>query len=169
MKKTTLLVALFCSGFAVGQENAILGINFGMTKSEIKKEFNRNKEMYKNIDLGGYYWRFYYQNNTYSPTGGMTSIKLIPKGGGLYGLPEHESKIVFESLINQLTQDGYAPEGANIKSDNYFEFKPNETYTLGNIEKGKSVYVGTPVAGGNIYLNLVIGKLQKKKSKKSVL
>ena len=168
MKNVLFLIFLFCSSIFLGQDNALLGIDFGMTKSEIKKEFNSNKEAYKTIDLGGYYWRLYYQNNTYDSKGGMTTIKLTPRGGGLFGFPEHESKILFEALIKQLTLDGYTPEGVNIKSDNYFEFKINETYAFSNSEKMKNIYIGTPVIQGYVYLNLVIGRRLEEKSTKSV-
>ena len=162
--KNLFIYFLLAPFFLFSQQNAIAGINFGMSKAEIKKEFNSNKNTYKNINLGGYLWRLYYQNNTYDQSGGMTSIKLFPRGSALTGLPEHQSKLVFEGLIETLTNDGYSAKKTNIRSNNYFEFKADETYTLVNLKKKKVVFVGTPRSGANIYLNLVITKQEKQKT-----
>ena len=168
MKKLLLLLTLTLSLTAFSQigevknnvqsNNAILGINFGMTKSEIKKEFKANKEQYKKIDLGGWLWRYYYQNNTYDNNGGMTFMKLVPVGGGMYGLPEADAKLVFKSLVRLLVAKGYENDNINTKGENYLEFVIGETYLMSNKEKGKNIYIGLPPSSTNVYLNLVIGK-----------
>ena len=139
-------------------DNAILGINFGMTKSEIKKEFKANKEEYTKIDLGGYLWRYYYQNNTYDNNGGLTLMKLVPVGGGMYGLPEADARLVFKSLVRLLVAKGYKNDNIDTKAGNYLEFIIGETYIMSNEEIGKNIYIGLPPMSTNVYLNLVIGK-----------
>jgi hypothetical protein len=139
-------------------DNAILGINFGMTKSEIKKEFKANKEEYTKIDLGGYLWRYYYQNNTYDNNGGLTLMKLVPVGGGMYGLPEADARLVFKSLVRLLVTKEYKNDNIDTKAGNYLEFMIGETYTMSNEEIGKNIYIGLPPMSTNVYLNLVIGK-----------
>jgi len=65
--KNILFILFFVYSYSFSQNNnAILGINFGMKKSEIKKEFKSNKEKYTKIDLGGYLWRYYYQKNLFN-------------------------------------------------------------------------------------------------------
>jgi len=159
MKKTLILLSILLTINSFSQNNnAILGINFGMTKSEIKKEFKSNKEKYTKIDLGGFLWRYYYQNNSYDKNGGLTFIKLIPVGGGLYGLPETDARLVFKSLVRLLVARGYKNDNINTKSDNYLEFKIGETYLMSNKEIGKNIYIGLPPSSSNVYLNIVVGK-----------
>jgi hypothetical protein len=157
-KKISISVLLFLTTLMYSQSNnAILGINFGMTKSDTKKEFKSNKKKYKKIDLGGYLWRYYYQNNTYNENGGLTTIKLIPVGGGLYGLPEIDARLVFKSLVRLLVAKGYEEDSINTKSNNYLEFKIGETYLMSNKKIGKNIYIGLPPISRNVYLNIVIG------------
>ena len=164
---TTLLLLIPLISFG---QVAFLDIEFGMNKNQIKKIINSDKDSYKSVPVGNYLWRYYHQNNVYDEKGGVVLIKLLPKGMGLSGFPEHTAKIVFEDLITMLTQQGYSVEDVNIKSDNYFEFKANETYTFKNKEKGKEVYIGTPVFfGEKILLNLVIGKYTETKVAAGVL
>ena len=156
--KTALTVFLFLTTLVFSQnESAILGINFGMTKSETKKEYRSDKKKYKKINLGGYLWRYYYQNNTYNDYGGLTTIKLIPVGGGFYGLPETDARLVFKSLVRLLVSRGYEKDSINNKSNNYLEFKIGETYLMSNKKIGKNIYIGLPPISSNVYLNIVIG------------
>ena len=160
--KKVLLLLLFIPLVSVGQNNnAIFGINFGMTKKEVKAEFKSDKNKYTKIDLGGYLWRYYYQNNSYDEKGGMTLMKLIPVGGGMYGLPETDSRLVFKSLVRLLVAQGYQNDNLNTKNDNPLEFVIGETYLMSHKEKGRNIYIGLPPApgtAGNIYVNLVIGR-----------
>ena len=160
--KKLLFVVLLIPFFSFGQNNnAIFGINFGMTKKEIKAEFKSDKNKYTKIDLGGYLWRYYYQNNSYDEKGGMTLMKLIPVGGGMYGLPETDSRLVFKSLVRLLVSQGYQNDNINTKNDNPLEFVIGETYLMSHKEKGRNIYIGLPPAAGtasNIYVNLVIGR-----------
>ncbi|GHC66550.1 hypothetical protein [Ulvibacter litoralis] len=159
MKKALILLSILFTVNSFSQKNnAILGINFGMTKSEVKKEFKLNKEKYTKIDLGGFLWRYYHQNNTYDENGHLTHIKLIPVGGGLYGLSETDARLVFKSLIELLVARDYKTENINTKSNNYLEFKIGETYLMSNKEIGKNIYIGLPPSSNNVYLNLVISK-----------
>ena len=164
---TTLLLLIPLISFG---QVAFLDIEFGMNKNQIKKIINSDKDSYKSVPVGNYLWRYYHQNNGYDNNGGLLFVKLFPKGTAISGMSEHEAKIIFEDLITMLTQQGYSAEDVNIKSDNYFEFKANETYTFKNKEKGKEVYIGTPVFfGNNISLNLVIGKYTETKVALGVL
>jgi hypothetical protein len=159
MKKSLILLSFLVTISSFSQNNnAILGINFGMTKSEVKKEFKSNKKEYKKIDLGGYLWRYYYQNNSYDENGGLTFIKIIPVGGGLYGLPETDARLVFKSLVRMLVTRGYKNDNINTNSDNYLEFKIGETYIMSSEKIGKNIYIGLPPNSNNVYLNIVIGK-----------
>ena len=141
MKKLILLLLLIPL-ISFGQNNnALLGINFGMTKKEVKAEFKSNKDKYTKIELGGYLWRYYYQNNTYDENGGMIMMKLIPVGGGLYGLPETDSRMVFKGLVRLLVAQGYENDNINTKSDNPLEFVSGETYLLSHKVKGRNIYI----------------------------
>ena len=155
------LALLFITQLSVGQDsqNLILGLNTGMTKKEAVKEVKSNKDKYKQITLGSYYWRHYHQNNTYDANGKLEQIKLNPVGGGMYGLPESEAKLVFRDLVRLLVSQGYKNDNIDTKSgDNYLQYAVGETYILSHKEKGKNIYIGTPASGSNIYLNIVIGK-----------
>ena len=164
--KKLLLILLLIPFISFAQDlkennNAILGINFGMTKTEIKKEFKANKEQYTKIDLGGWLWRYYYQNNSYDSNGGVTFLKLVPVGGGMYGLPEADARVVFKSLVRLLVAQGYKNDNINTVGENSLEFIIGETYLMSNKEKGKNIYIGLPpsaTSSTNVYLNLVIGK-----------
>tara|TARA_B110000046_G_scaffold36053_1_gene39493 strand:+ start:93 stop:614 length:522 start_codon:yes stop_codon:yes gene_type:complete len=160
--KKLLMILMFVPLVSLGQNNsALLGMNFGMTKKEIKKEFKTNKKKYTKVLLGGYFWRHYYQNNSYDEKGGMTLMKLNPVGGGLYGLSEVQSRLVFKDLVRLLVAQGYKNDSINTKNKNPLEFVIGETYIFFHKEKGKNIYVGlppSPTTKGNIYLNLVIGR-----------
>ena len=153
-----ILVFLFTFSSFSQDDNVLFDIKFGMTKSEIKKIFKADKEKYTKIDLGGWLWRYYYQNNGYDENGGLTQIKLNPVGGGLYGLPITDSRVLFKALLRVLIKQGYTNDDININSDNPLEFTIGEVYILSNKEKNRNVYIGLPPMGNNVYMNLVIGK-----------
>ena len=162
MKKLIILL-LFIPMMSVGQDsqNLILGLNTGMTKKEAVKEVKSNKDKYKQITLGSYYWRHYHQNNSYDANGKLKLVKLNPVGGGVYGLPESQVKLVFRDLVRLLVSQGYENDDIDTKSgDNYLQYAAGETYILSHKEKGKNIYIGTPPYGNNIYLNIVIGKYE---------
>ena len=79
--KKLLLLLMFIPLISFGQDsqNLILGLNTGMTKKEAIKEFKSNKDKYKKIILGSYYWRHYYQNNSYDSNGKLSMVRLIPR------------------------------------------------------------------------------------------
>ena len=159
MKNILIILGLLFSLSSFAQDdNVLFDIKFGMTKSEIKKIFKKDKEKYTKIDLGGWLWRYYYQNNGYDETGGLTQIKLNPVGGGLYGLRETDARIVFKALVRLLIKQGYTNDDINTNSDNSLEFKIAEVYILSNKEKNRNVYIGLPPYGDNVYVNCVIGK-----------
>ncbi len=84
LKALILLLFTIISTSGFSQDNvALLGIKFGMSKEEVRKEFNQNKQQYQNIDLGGYLWRLYPANNSYDNQGKLTFVKVSPKGGGM--------------------------------------------------------------------------------------
>lgn len=165
MKKLILLLLItsFTSYSQTENQTLLLGLKYGMTKSEAKSEFKKNKDKYTNITLGSYLWRHYHQNNEYDKDGGLTLVQAVPKGGGLFGLPKSEAKLVYNDLIRMLTAKGYEINDVNTKGGNYFEFSVGQTYLLKNIEKGLNVYIGTPASptsANNVYLQLVIGKYE---------
>ncbi len=165
MKKIFILVLLIpLVSISQDSQNLILGLNTGMTKKEAVKEAKSNKDKYKQITLGSYYWRHYHQNNTYDANGKLQFVKLNPVGGGVYGLPESQVKLVFKDLVRLLVSQGYENDDIDTKSgDNYLEYASGETYILSHKEKGKNIYIGTPPYGKNIYLNIVIGKYEDAK------
>ena len=73
-----LLVILYALNINSQDNNALFEIEFGMTKSQIKKVVKSDKDKYNSINLGGYLWRYYIQNNTYDKDGGLKLIKLTP-------------------------------------------------------------------------------------------
>ena len=82
MKK--LFVLLLIPFFSFGQSKSIFkGLEYGMTKSEAKKEFKKNKKDYTTVDIGnGFLYRIYKQNFLYD-NGGLVGITLNPKGYAL--------------------------------------------------------------------------------------
>lgn len=160
--KPLYFVIFFSPQFFIGQQSALLGIDFGMTKTQVKKEINTNKKTYKKIRLGGYFWRLYHQNNRYNVNGELTTIKLTPTDGGLYGLELNEAKLVFDAAIRRFKEEGYEVAGNTSRTDDYFEYHTNETYFLAHTEKKKAVYIETLSAGANVYLNLEISKVKEK-------
>ena len=65
MKK--LIVLILIPFFSFGQSKSIFkGLEYGMTKSEAKKEFKKNKKDYTTVDIGnGFLFRIYQQNFLY--------------------------------------------------------------------------------------------------------
>lgn len=102
--KPLYFVIFFSPQFFIGQQSALLGIDFGMTKTQVKKEINTNKKTYKKIRLGGYFWRLYHQNNRYNVNGELTTIKLTPTDGWLYGLQLNEPKLIFDAAIRRFKE-----------------------------------------------------------------
>ena len=109
--KPLYFVIFFSPQFFIGQQSALLGIDFGMTKTQVKKEINTNKKTYKKIRLGGYFWRLYHQYNKYNVNVELTTIKLTPTDGGLYGLQLNEAKLVFDAAIRRFKEEGYEVAG----------------------------------------------------------
>ena len=59
------------------------GLVFGMSKSEAKKEFKKNKATYTTVDIGnGFLYRIYQQNFIYD-NGKLVGVLFSPKGAGL--------------------------------------------------------------------------------------
>jgi|TARA_B110000003_G_scaffold568_1_gene607 hypothetical protein len=161
--KKLLLLLMFIPLISFGQDsqNLILGLNTGMTKKEAIKEFKSNKDKYKKITLGSYYWRHYYQNNSYDSNGKLSMVRLIPVGSGMTGLAVPQAKLVFKDLVRLLVAQGYKNDDIDTKSgDNYLQFAVGETYMLTSKEKGKNIYIGTPVFGSGVNFNIVIGKYE---------
>ena len=147
--------------FGQDSQNLILGLNTGMTKKEAVKEFKSNKDKYKKITLGSYYWRHYYQNNSYDSNGKLSMVRLIPVGSGMTGLAVPQAKLVFKDLVRLLVTQGYKNDDIDTKSgDNYLQFAVGETYLLSHKEKGKNIYIGTGPFGSGVNFNIVIGKYE---------
>jgi len=158
LKALTLLLFSLISISGFSQDDvALLGIKFGMNKEEVKKEFTKNKQQYQNIDLGGYLWRLYPVNNSYDNQGKLTLVKVSPKGGGM-GLSSIQAKLSYRALIKLLLDQGYRSDIMNSNNEGIPEFKIGETYLLVNEKLGKNMYIGTPLLGSSVYLNLVIGE-----------
>ena len=156
-----LLAIIYALNINSQDNNALFEIEFGMTKSQIKKVVKSDKDKYNSINLGGYLWRYYIQNNTYDKDGGLKLIKLTPRGGGMYGLNETSARQVFKALVRLLVKQGYTNEDININNDNPLEFIKGEVYIMSNKEKDRNIYIGLPPAAtapANIYVNCVIGK-----------
>jgi len=108
MKRITLLL-VFIISISVNGQTIFKGLEYGMSKSEAKKEFKKNKEAYTNVDIGGgFIYRIYQQNFIYDNKK-LVGIKFNPKGSALgQG---------YQECINWLT-----------KTRNFFEQLGFETY-----------------------------------------
>ena len=103
MKK--LIVLILIPFFSFGQSKSIFkGLEYGMTKSEAKKEFKKNKKDYTTVDIGnGFLFRIYQQNFLYDNEK-LVGITLNPKGsafGMQYDLTKNyltATRTFFESL-----------------------------------------------------------------------
>ena len=83
------------------------GLTYGMTKAEAKKEFKKNKDNYKSVDIGnGFLYRIYRQNFIYD-NNRLVGVTLNPKGstfGMTYDLTKSyltSTRKFFESLNYQ--------------------------------------------------------------------
>ena len=76
-----LLTLIFISN-SYGQ-SIYKGLELGMSKSDAKKEFKKNKDDYTTVDIGnGFLYRIYRQNFIYD-NGRLVGITLNPKGSAL--------------------------------------------------------------------------------------
>lgn len=90
MKRIIILLVFLISLTANGQA-IFKGLNYGMSKSEAKKEFKNNKDSYTNIDIGGgFVYRIYSQNFIYDNKK-LVGIVFNPKGS-MMGLGYEECK-----------------------------------------------------------------------------
>ena len=79
-----LLVILFVGVYSAHSQTLFKGLEYGMTKSEAKSEFRKNKEDYNDIDVGnGFKYRLYHQNFEYWEEDKLTAITFSPKGGAM--------------------------------------------------------------------------------------
>jgi hypothetical protein len=82
MKKSLFILAFLFALNGYGQAK-FKGLNYGMSKSEAKKEFKANKDIYTKIDLGdGVLYRIYQQNFIYDKDK-LVGITFNPKGKAL--------------------------------------------------------------------------------------
>lgn len=80
MKKSLFILAFLFTVNGYGQ-TIFKGLNFGMSKSEAKKEFKSNKSNYNNIDIGdGFVYRIYTQNLIYDDNKKLVGVVFNPKG-----------------------------------------------------------------------------------------
>ena len=164
LKTLILLLFILISTSGFSQDNvALLGIKFGMSKEEVRKEFNQNKQQYQNIDLGGYLWRMYPINNVYDNQGGLELVKLVPKGGGM-GLSPTQARLPFNALMKLLIDQGYVSDIMNNNNEGIPEFSVGENYVLKNKRLNKSMSVGLIPINNSIAVAFVIGKYADNKN-----
>ena len=86
MKKYRLLLLSLIFISNCFSQSVYMGLEFGMSKSEAKKEFKKNKDDYKTIDIGnGVLYRINRHNFIYKNTK-LVAVALHPKGSAL-GMP----------------------------------------------------------------------------------
>ena len=159
MKSTFLLSFIFiCLTInAQDKSNIALGnITWGMTKSEIKKEFKKNKSLYTNYQLGNFFYRYYYQNNTYDKKGGVDYVRLTIKGGGMYGIPDAQARMVFKDLVTMIESTGFNVRGSKTVDSGGLEYTVGEVYSFESEEKNKIVHIALIAGGQNTFVNVGI-------------
>ena len=159
MKKSIFILFLIFTTSLSAQDKtniAIGNITWGMTKSNIKKEFKKNKKLYTNYQLGNFLYRYYYQNNTYDKNGGVDYVKLVPKGGGLYGLPDVQARMVFKDLVSMIESTGFNVKGSKTVDSGGLEYTVGEVYSFESLEKNKIVHIALTQNGQNVYFQVGI-------------
>lgn len=82
MKKIVCLLFFVTVSF-YSQEEIFKGLKYGMNENESKKEFQKNKPEYINIDFGNnFYYRIFRQNFVFIDNK-LSSVLLSPKGFAL--------------------------------------------------------------------------------------
>jgi hypothetical protein len=80
--KKLLLLLLIAPVLGYGQ-SIYKGLEYGMSKSDAKKEFKKNKDTYISVDTGsGFLYRIYQQNFIYDDNK-LVGVLFSPKGAGL--------------------------------------------------------------------------------------
>ena len=167
IKKVVLLIFLF-SNYSFSQDRtelAIGNIKWGMTKSEIKQEFKKNKTLYTNYKLGNYLYRYYYQNNTYDKNGGVNYVRLTIKGGGMYGVPDVQARLVFKDLVTMLQSTGFTIQNAKTVGAEGIEYTVGEVYSFESVEKDKTVHIALTPGGANTFVNVGVERFKSSQTK----
>jgi hypothetical protein len=130
----TILILYSAVGFS--QVKAYKGLYFGMTKSEAKSEFQKNKEEYTTAQIGGFLYRLYTQNNKYDNQGRLFQIGFVAKGSGMTGVLEFEAMDRLRDFVRFAKENNYTTDGVTIGSSE-FEFNRNGEYLFISPEKDK--------------------------------
>jgi hypothetical protein len=140
------------------QVKAYKDIYFGMTKSEAKSVFKKDKQAYTNAQIGSFLYRIYTQNFVYNEKGKLFQIALTAKGGGLYGVLESEAMDRLRDLVRFANANGYTSDGVTVGASE-FEFNKNAEYLFISPEKDKFmklVFVPNP-SSNLVYCTLWTG------------
>ncbi len=165
MKKilNILLVLMITSTFA---QTAYKGLDFGMDKNQVKKEFKSNKKDYQNIIFAGHKFKIYKEAFKYDNQGKLAQILFNPKKGGMYGLDYTQALTIYQELNKMFLDDGYILDIENSKTG--INIKNNLITTYLDKDKNTSVYVGlsrlnantsqTKVKGNTGYLYIIFSQ-----------
>ena len=157
--KKLLFVVLLIPFFSLGQSKSIFkGLKYGMTKSEAKKEFKKNKKDYTTVDIGnGFLYRIYQQNFLYDNEK-LVGVTLNPKGSALgmqYDLTKNyltATRTFFESLNYQTFIDNKwynAPV-------NYLKSASKWGLVLNKEDKSTIIQMYPMALGDNYFVQLII-------------
>jgi len=140
MKKmlNILLVLMITSTFA--QTQAYKGLNFGMDKNQVKKEFKANKKAYQNIIFAGNEFKIYKEAFVYDNNGKLAQIFFNLKKGGMYGIDYSDALVIYEVLNTMFLNDGHILDIENTKTGN--SIKNNLITTYEDKDKNTTIYVG---------------------------
>lgn len=140
MKKmlNILLVLMITSTFA--QTQAYKGLNFGMDKNQVKKEFKANKKAYQNIIFAGNEFKIYKEAFVYDNNGKLAQIFFNLKKGGMYGIDYSDALVIYEVLNTMFLNDGHILDIENTKTGN--SIKNNLITTYQDKDKNTTIYLG---------------------------
>jgi len=158
-----LVAAIAVSSLVSAQVKAYKDIYFGMSKSEAKSVFKKDKEAYTNAQIGSYLYRIYTQNFVYDEKGEVFQIALTAKGGGLYGILESEAMDRLRDLVRFANANGYTTDGVSVGASE-FEFNKNAEYLFISPKKDKFmklVFVPSP-SSDLVYCTLWTGLYDEK-------
>ena len=159
-----LLLLMITSTFA--QTQAYKGLDFGMDKNQVKKEFKANKKDYQNIKFAGHEFKIYKEAFVYDNQGKLAQVLFNLKKGGMYGINYTDALGIYQALNRMFLDDGYILDLENTKTGNSIKYNLITTYL--DKDNNTTVYVGlsrlnsstsqTKVKGNTGYLYIIFSQ-----------
>jgi hypothetical protein len=150
------VVGLFISLTLSAQTKLYKGLYVGMTRSEAKAEFNKNKEQYETVQVGIFQYRLFLQNNQYDKEGKLYEIRFAAKASGM-SFTQSEGIDRLRDFIRFANENGYTSDGVSVGASE-FQFDKNGEYQFISPQKDKFIkLVFFPNGTELIFVTLWVG------------